>query len=100
MPIVKCVLQGLETASYFAYVFTVCTFIESSITHVYYNCAFSYSAYSNCNLGDLRLVGGQNEREGRIEVCLNNVWGTIADDNWHSGDAKIACRQLGFAAYG
>ena len=59
-----------------------------------------YSANPNCNLGDLRLVNGQNNMEGRIEICFNGIWGTIADDNWHNADAKVACRHLGFAANG
>lgn len=58
------------------------------------------TGYPNCDLGELRLVAGTNGREGRVEICLNGTWGTIADDGWSTGDAKTACRQLGFAAYG
>ena len=38
--------------------------------------------------------------EGRIEICIKGQWGTITDDAWGTSDAKTACRQLGFAAYG
>ena len=38
--------------------------------------------------------------EGRVEICIDGVWGTISDDGWSTVEAQIACRQLGFAAAG
>ena len=43
----------------------------------------------------VRLVGGSSEREGRIEVYFNNIWGTVCHDRWNARDAEVVCRQLG-----
>ena len=49
-----------------------------------------------CNEGEMRLVDGDIEQEGRPEVCWNGVWGNICDDVWQEVDAYILCRQLGY----
>ena len=38
--------------------------------------------------------------EGRVEVCFQNVWGAVYDQNWTNKDAAVACYQLGFSRYG
>jgi len=52
-----------------------------------------------CATGKLRLVGGNIENEGRVEICVNNQWGTVCDDLWGSAEARVVCLQLGYSAH-
>ena len=49
-----------------------------------------------CEYGDIRLVGGTTELEGRVELCINETWGTVCDGGWSTFDTNVACRQLGY----
>ena len=55
------------------------------------------SCQNECEHGDIRLENGATRFEGRVEVCVNNVWGTVCDDLWGENDATVVCRQLGFS---
>ena len=45
--------------------------------------------------GDIRLVGGLYDYEGRVEVFVNDTWGTVCRDHFTTEDAIVVCRQLG-----
>ncbi|XP_014743403.1 PREDICTED: neurotrypsin [Sturnus vulgaris] len=44
----------------------------------------------------IRLMDGENKKEGRVEIFINGQWGTICDDGWSDKDAAVVCRQLGY----
>ena len=45
---------------------------------------------------EVRLVDGQNETLGRLEVRNKGVWGTVCDDGFDQEDAEVVCKMLGF----
>lgn len=49
-----------------------------------------------CPTGVVRLEGETSQNQGRVEVCIDGVWGTVCDDGWSSSDAQVVCRQLGY----
>ena len=32
-----------------------------------------------------------------MEVCIDNEWARLCDDQWETNDANVVCRQLGFS---
>ena len=60
---------------------------------------------TNCTDGDVRLIGGLNEYEGTVEVCLNHIWGSVCRstsyyDYWGIQEGEVVCGQLGYQRLG
>ena len=53
-----------------------------------------------CEVGAIRLINGGSLLKGNVEVCYNNVRGTVCGNGWNNTAAQVVCRQIGFPATG
>ncbi len=55
---------------------------------------YSFIFSDGCTDGEIRLMGGSTDREGRVEVCLGGQWRTVC-----TGSQELAgavCSQMGY----
>lgn len=45
----------------------------------------------------IRLLGGRNPNEGRLQVRIDDKWGTVCNYRWNIINAALVCNQLGLA---
>ena len=53
-----------------------------------------------CTEGELRLADGNTPYEGRVELCVGGLWGTVCDNLWSTRDAEVICKQLNLTKIG
>ena len=55
---------------------------------------------AECESGEVRLANftdnpDEATREGTMQICINNAWGTVcSDDLFDTTDAEVFCEQL------
>ena len=75
----------------------------STLTLTIHECSLS-----ECNKeNSLRLRNGQDQFEGRVEICTRTSlrsrrlgWRAVCDNGWDIHEARVTCRQLGFEING
>ena len=70
-------------------------FILTEITLLYF-----IPEYDPADGFPIRLVDGPTNNTGRVELYIDNEWGSICDDGWSNEDAKVVCHQLGYPSEG
>ncbi|PIK56425.1 hypothetical protein BSL78_06669 [Apostichopus japonicus] len=60
-----------------------------------HNCLHAEDAGVVCEMS-VRLTGGRDPLEGRVEINYNGAWGTVCADGFDMLAANVVCRQVGF----
>ena len=55
---------------------------------------------TSCINGEVQLLGGINDLEGRVEMCVNRMWESVCDYSWDTAAASVVCEQLGYQPSG
>ncbi len=58
------------------------------------DCGSNMISISDPPSSDVRLVGGRNSLEGRVEMIYNGLWGHICGATWSMQAANVVCSQL------
>lgn len=48
----------------------------------------------DCTTSAIRIRPLSNATSGRVEICINNVWGTVCDNGFGYNEAAVVCGQL------
>ncbi|XP_071796352.1 scavenger receptor cysteine-rich type 1 protein M130-like [Asterias amurensis] len=81
--------------------------IDCSFKNIFPQCSFFKTSGVVCSTNDtgdakptidIRLVDGQNEQSGRVEINVGGLWGSICDTDWDMADAMVICRHFGWKA--
>ena len=57
-------------------------------------CQGNTSAPVECERGEVRLVGGATQAEGRVEICANGYWSVPCDYGSLWEEARLICKRL------
>ena len=64
---------------------------------MYFSGNFSLSVNAEqvgCADGEIRLVGGQIDNEGVVEICFGGTFASLRSSDWDVFAAAVVCREL------
>ena len=75
---------------------------ECIINNLFRNSLDNGLNISQCISGEIRLVGGSTNYEGRAEFCIGGTWTALCGYpwSWDSNDAAVLCNQFGLQSSG
>lgn len=53
-----------------------------------------------CEDGSIRLSDTTVDSEGRLDLCVDRIWGSVLSDHFNHLDGRVACSQLGYSSDG
>ena len=57
----------------------------------------SFLILASCLDGQIKLLEGDSETSGHVEICSNQRWEPISGNYWGEDEAKVACNALGYS---
>ena len=75
------------------------TVINSGLCDDHHITSAANTTYGACSDGEIRLGNSTDDysewtRSGRVELCINNAWGTVCGTSFSIPDAHVTCNQL------
>ncbi|XP_041372995.1 deleted in malignant brain tumors 1 protein-like [Gigantopelta aegis] len=66
------------------------------------NCRHEEDVGVRCQIASVpvRLVNGGHSTQGRVEIKINDTWGTVCDIHFDDKDAGVICAMMGFRRTG
>ena len=78
-----------------------CSNTAQSVTDCIYSYTYPCNNYTvECQVegsGHIRLAGGKNSSEGRVEIFHSKRWRTLCSNYFTINDGFVVCHQLGFS---
>ena len=75
------------------YPYNLCSYIL-----VCFSCVCSFVCIAHCSDGQIKVIEGNLEEYGRLEICSDKRWESLSDFYWDQNVARVACIELGFAS--
>ena len=77
------------------------THTSVSPVHCMLFCAAPGTESADCEHGEVRLEEGPNIRQGRVEMCINNAFGSVCSvPSVDEDTAAVVCVSAGFSRDG